>query len=370
MPAVRDEISRVVCLATPECPRYSEASILPFEDGRLFLAYTEFHGGDWRDGGPARLMARWSHDEGARWSEPFLLQDNIGRRNVMQASLLRLPSGRVLLAFLRKDAEPAPGARGELQVLLKHSDDACRTWSEPRAVTQGEGYWCGTNDRLIRLRSGRLLLPVGERSLGCHAWLSDDDGATWRRGCGTLPAPAGTTQWDEPVAVELTDGTVALFIRNELHFLHIAHSRDGGETWMLHETQGPSVGTTPCMVRRLPESPELLLIWNNHHRRTNLTAALSADDGAHWTNFRILEEEEEWPLVRSHTYPSLAFLRGNAHLTYWETHPHPAAGRLFHLVYRRLPLDWFRVRPARRPAVYDPERGLLSGSAEYDGQAT
>ncbi|MBT4815024.1 MAG: hypothetical protein HON70_04955, partial [Lentisphaerae bacterium] len=62
--------------------------------------------------------------------------------------------------------------------------------------------------------------------------------------------------------------------------------------------------------------------------------------------------EEGWPIPRSHTYPSLAFLHGNAHLTYWETHSHPEAGRLFHLIYRRLPITWFYEKRPRRPALY------------------
>jgi sialidase-1 len=361
------EISMVVCPASPRHCRQTEASILPFDDGRLYLAYTDFYGGDWHDRGPARIMARWSHDEGHTWSAPMLVQENIGRLNVMEASLLRLPSGRVLLCFMRKDSE---GDAGEppalLHCLLRYSDDGCRTWSDLRQITTEDAYWCSTNDRLLRLSGGRILLSVGEEKAGCHVWYSDDDGGTWRKSSGLMPPPG--KRYAEPTVVELANGVVAMFIRTDTTCIHIGHSRDGGETWRMHNDWGPFSPYAPCMVRRVPDSPDLLLIWNNHGTRSNLTSAISRDHGETWDNYRLLEEQEGWPLPRSHTYPSLAFLRGNAHMTYWETHKHPQVERLFHLVYRRLPVSWFYERPRRRPPVYDVNKGELSAKAVYDGE--
>ena len=363
------EISIVVCPATVKHCRQSEASILPFDDGRLFLGYSDFYGGNWRDAGAARIMGMWSEDEGETWSAPFLIQDNIGKLNVMEASLLRLPSGRVLLSFMRKDAEGS-GAKpgGLLHPMLRFSDDECRTWSEPVQITQGDAYWCSTNDRFLLLSTGRILLSVGESKAGCHVWLSDDDGATWRMSSENIHPPDGV-RYAEPTVVELAGGTVAMFIRTDTGFIHVAHSRDGGDTWEMHNDWGPASTYSPCMVRRVPDSNDLLLIWNNHGIRSNLTAATSSDDGASWENYRILEEQESWPMARSHTYPSLAFLHGNAHMTYWETHPHPDAGRLFHLVYRRQPVSWFYERAERRAPVYDPAKNELSAKTIYDGEA-
>ena len=362
------EISIVLCPADETHCRQSEASILPFEDGRLFLGYTDYYGGNWRDGGSARIMGRWSEDEGETWSAPFLVQENIGKMNVMEASLLRLPSGRVLLSFLRKDSEGhAEVAEGLLHALLKYSDDECQTWSEPTAITQGDAYWCGTNDRFLRLSAGRILLPVGEFHTGCHVWLSDNDSATWRRGTTGMFPPEGQ-RYAEPTVVELASGTVAMFIRTDTGYIHIAHSHDGGDTWSLHNDWGPYSPYSPCMVRRVPDSDDLLLIWNNHGVRSGLASAISSDHGETWHSYRVLEGQEAWPLPRSHTYPSLTFLNGNAHLTYWETHKYGESGRLFHLIYRRLPISWFYEQAARRAMVYDVDTGELSAAAVYDGQ--
>ena len=362
------EISVVICPADVTHCRQTEASILPFDDGRLFLGYTDFYAGLWRDGGPGRIMGKWSHDEGETWSEPFLVQENIGKMNVMEASLLRLPSGRVLLSFMQKDSEGDPHrGGGVLHSLLKVSDDECATWSGITQITEGDEYWCSTNDRLLRLRNGRILLPSSVRALGCHVWLSDDDGLTWRRSTDVLPPPEGH-RYAEPTVVELADGTVAMFIRTSTGNIHIAHSLDSGDHWELHSNWGPAAPFAPCMVRRVPDSDDLLLIWTNHSIRSNLTAAVSRDRGETWDSFRLLEAQEDWPLGRSHTYPSLTFLHGNAHMTYWETHHHEQAGRLFHLVYRRLPISWFYERPSRRPPVYKTGSEERDASTTFDGE--
>lgn len=366
------EISIVVCPASAEHCRQSEASILPFEDGRLLLAYTDFYAGEWEDQGPARIMGKWSPDEGETWSEPFLLQENIGQRNVMEASLLRLPSGRILLSFLRKDSQRTEKIEGLLHLMVKHSDDDGKTWSEPQQVSQGEKYWCGCHDRLLRLSSGRLLISAAIAE-HCHVWISDDDGTTWRL-CKKPVEVEGVSKAGEPTVVELAGGTVKMFIRNTSKFIFIAESGDGGESWEKLDKYGkwgPYSTTAPCMVRRVPGSDDLLLIWNNCLVRTNLTAAISGDGGTVWENYRILEEQEGWPVPRSHSYPSLAFLNGNAHLTYWETHNYYKPSRLFHLVYRRLPITWFYERAVRRAPVYDLStivREVLYPDTIFDGE--
>lgn len=363
----KNEISMVVCPATPKHCRQSEASILPFKDGRLFLAYTDYYAGVWRDEGSAVINGKWSCNEGKTWSKPFLVQENIGKRNVMEASLLRLPSGRVLLSFLRKDSEPARRRRGLLHVMIKHSDDECKTWSEPREVTRGSAYWCGTNDRFLRLSSGRILISVGEAQKGAHVWISDDDGESWRISKGAVKGKGG---YGEPTVVELADGSVKMFMRNKSGFIHIARSTDGGETWGELNEWGPPAPPTPCMVRRVPGSADLILIWSKI-ARSGLNSAVSHDGGQIWEGVRALEEQDGWPLFRSHCYPSLAFLNGNAHMTYWETHRYPGCERLFSLVYRRLPVRWFYDAPKRRPALFNMKeivRKLYFPATVYDGE--
>ncbi|NIA21581.1 MAG: hypothetical protein GWP05_06375, partial [Anaerolineaceae bacterium] len=297
----------------------------------------------------AQILGRWSDDQGDSWSDPVVLQENIGGRNVMSASLLQLPSGRVLLAFGRKDQE------GELlHSMVKWSDDQGRTWSAPLQITRGDAYWCHTNDRLVRLTSDRILWPVAEeRDTGCHCWCSDDDGATWKISSSAVKPPQGLA-YEEPTVVEMPDGKVAMFLRGNAGNIHIALS-DNGDRWQIwknrpanmcgHRGAGPSAAQSPCMVKRVPGTDDLLLVWNNNRVRTPLTAAISSDCAETWRHFRNLEEMDGWPPRLTHSYPSVEFLGGNVHLTYWETYLDEEAGRLFHLRYRRLPIEWFYENP-------------------------
>jgi len=356
-----DGIRTVVCPATDAHPRHTEASILPFDDGRLLLAWSDFYAGDWRDDGPARISARWSHDEGQTWSEPFVLQENIGTINCMQASFLRLPSGRILFLFSRKDRQPEV-----LHPMVKWSDDEGETWSVPIQVTQEDAYWCGTNDRLVMISSGRILYPVVRYRSGAAplvtCFLSDDGGRSWRQSTGGIVGPVGRG-YAEPCVAQRPDGSLLMHIRNDSGNQHVAVSDDDGETWRMwkqrppdmcgHPDSGPNSAESPCIVRRVPGTDTLLMIWNNNRVRTPLTAAISHDGGERWEQFQNIEEMDSWPPRVTHAYPSLTFLRGNAHLTYWEVPAFlPDRPVRFSLVYRRIPVGRFLEQ--REPGTNSP----------------
>lgn len=349
--AAGDEINTFLAPATVESPRQSEASILPLPDGRLLAAWSDFYAGLWRDEGAARIVARWSEDQGATWGEPLVLQENIGRLNCMSASLLALPSGRLLLVFGRKDGQEdfTPGVP-VLDAMVRRSEDAGRSWTEPRNITPGGAYWCMTNDRLVQLASGRVLYPMREDRLGCHLWLSDDGGLTWRRGRAVVRPAEGVT-YEEPTVVEFREGRVGMFLRTNTGNIHMFRSSDGGDTWSPwkthppdmcgHQDSGPNAARSPCMVKRIPSTGDLLLVWNNNRVRTPLASAISADEGETWQHLRTIEPMDGWPPRLTHAYPSLAFQGNSVHLAYWETYTHPTAERLIHLRYRRLPVEWF-----------------------------
>jgi hypothetical protein len=107
---------------------------------------------------PHGFAARSSKDRGRSWGEKFELVPNEGKRNVMCVSLLRLPSDRILMAYLRKDT-----ASTHCQPWLRSSDDDGKSWSQPWHALALEGYLVKENDRVIRLEKsgGRLLMPVG-----------------------------------------------------------------------------------------------------------------------------------------------------------------------------------------------------------------
>ena len=211
-------------------------------------------------------MGKWSHDEGQSWTEPFLIRACAGKTNVMEPSFLQLPTGRILHVHQQRDGYFTGDERFEqLQPTVTWSDDDCLTWSAPTRITGDRMPYFSTNDRLVRLHTGRILLPVltAPELDRVRVCLSDDDGQTWRVGAGDIHAADGVT-FGYPMAAELDNGTVAMFLLNSTGSMHVAHSTDGGDTWTLISDSGPSPCPAAFMVRRIPNSPDLLLIWNNH----------------------------------------------------------------------------------------------------------
>ena len=348
------EITFVVSRATPAEPRHQAGTIQPLGDGTLLLAYSHFYAGLARDNGAAHIVGRRSHDHGQTWSEPFELQANIGQINCMTPSLLRLPSGRLLLEFMRKDAEhrtggiadPTQGLPGLLYPMVKHSDDDGETWSEPRQIPAEDDYWCSCHDRLFRSSSGRVLLPMSTR-VGAFCWFSDDEGQTWRMSAQPIMAPEELQGYTEPIVAQMNDGRLKMWLRNKGRRFHVAISDDDGDSWTLHSRWGPNARSAPCMVRRIADTGDLLILWNNNQVRTPLTAAISKDEGETWTHIRDLEPMRHWPPKITHSYPSLVFSGGYAHITYYESEIQGDAsdavhaGALMSLKYRRLPVSWF-----------------------------
>ena len=73
----------IVCPATAQNPRNSEADVELLKDGSLLMAYTEFYGGVGTDWGKARIAAKTSRNSGHTWSDSFTLVENQGQMNVM-----------------------------------------------------------------------------------------------------------------------------------------------------------------------------------------------------------------------------------------------------------------------------------------------
>ena len=102
---LKEPFGYVLAPSTESNKRNSEADILALKDGRLMLAWTEFYtsvGSDW---GPSRIATMISTDQGRTWKDKTVLQENIGKMNVMEPDLLRLRSGKIAFLFCRKNSE-------------------------------------------------------------------------------------------------------------------------------------------------------------------------------------------------------------------------------------------------------------------------
>jgi len=295
--------AKLLLAPTNTNPRNSEGDFITLNDGRILFIYTHFTSGA-SDYAEAHLASRFSEDGGETWStEDKVVAAHEGGHNVMSVSLLRLQDGSIALLYLRKVAFD------DCIPQLRISTDEGDTWSEPVAcITDPAGYYVVNNDRLVQLKSGRLLIPAarhvlkGEDKFGRGVALcviSDDNGKTWRMSESLLDAPAEISSGlQEPLVLELKDGRVLMIIRTSAGVQYRSFSTDGGVTWSAVEPTALLSPTSPATLERIPGRDDLLLVWNDHtaidealkDKRTPLTAAISKDDGATWNVVKTLED--------------------------------------------------------------------------------
>ncbi|MEN6352314.1 MAG: sialidase family protein, partial [Bacteroidales bacterium] len=173
-------------LPGPDNPRNSEGDFISLKDGRILFIYSHYTGTSGDDNDNAYLAGRYSSDNGKTWAqEDVKIVDQEGTMNVMSVSLLRLQNGKIALFYLRKNSTT------DCLPLIRISEDEAKTWSEPvRCITDKEGYFVLNNNRVIQLKSGRLLLAValhqvpGEEKASnvgrLWSYFSDDNGVTWK----------------------------------------------------------------------------------------------------------------------------------------------------------------------------------------------
>ncbi|MBL9194409.1 MAG: exo-alpha-sialidase [Opitutaceae bacterium] len=254
--------------------RNSEGSFVTLKDGRILFVYSHFVGDAYDDHAKAVLAARISTDNGDTWSGDTVIatpgEDKA--MNVMSVSLLRLGNGDIGLFYCLRNSWH------DLRMQLRRSSDEGRTWSDPVMCMHASEYYVVNNDRVIRLSSGRLLIPAAwhrkitdanvPESLDWRAiatfFLSDDDGRTWRESsmACTLPSPHTRAGLQEPGVTEMANGVLWGYARTDLGRQWEFFSSDGGETWTTPQPSRFSSPVSPLSMKRLPGSNQLLAVWN------------------------------------------------------------------------------------------------------------
>jgi hypothetical protein len=336
-------VSHNAFTASADHPRYSEGSILPLSNGSLLFANTEFDEST-SDFAPARIVARRSSDDGNTWSEPEILQDNVGRLNVMSATLRRFRTQQgsaIGLFYLVKDN------RDDLKVYLRTSADDGRNFGERRLITDAPGYHVMNNDRVTELADGRLLCPVAwtrdvknDDHFVSFCYWSDDEGKTWSTGTSRVDLLKRGAM--EPEVLELSDGRVLMIVRTQLGEIYASFSNDRGESWRPAKPWGIRSPESPATLRRIPATGDLLLVWNPVYdagashggKRTPLVAAVSTNEGQSWCAPRPLEDRKD----QEYAYTSVGFFERRVLLSYYVAEN--STGRIS-TRFRSLSLNWF-----------------------------
>jgi hypothetical protein len=211
-----------------------------------------------------------------------------------------------------------------------------------------------------------------------YCYYSDDEGKTWSRSiaeilCYLSDGWENFNTCDEPALDQLPDGRLLMLIRTPLGRLFRAISEDDGTTWSVPGPTQLAADFSPCALKRIPKTGDLLCVWNQASadeirrglRRQRLSAAITRD-GDTWQHFRSvewhpsvpeagrIEPEPKLQLARalSHvgelpagygfsTYPTIAFHNDEVLITYAHgvgRRPSEVTSKVKH---RILPLRWF-----------------------------
>jgi len=346
-----DGVERIRLLPPgPNNPRNSEGDFIELKDGRVLFVYSHFYGGG-GDHSAAHLAGRYSSDGGLTWTEKdVIVVPNEGDWNVMSVSLLRLASGKIALFCLRKNSLT------DCRPYMRISTDEAQSWSEPKPVIDDQvGYYVLNNDRVVQLKSGRLIAPVALHNMPQYekpdwagtimCYLSDDEGKTWHRSKDRLVGNSPTGQritLQEPGVIELKGGRLMMFCRTRSGCQYISFSDDGGERWSTFEPSNIISPCSPASIERIPSTDGLLLVWNNHenvdaaHRgkRTPYNVAVSRDEGRTWEKVKTLEDDPNgW-----YCYTAVDFV--GDHVLLGHCAGDRRSGGLATTQITRFPLDW------------------------------
>lgn len=287
----------------PENPRNSEGAFIELKDGSILYVYSRFRGGNSSDHSPAQLVGRYSRDKGKTWTrDDQVIVDREGEMNVMSSSLLRLQNNDIALIYLRKNS------LDDCMPQIKTSKDEGKTWSNSSEIIKdAKGYFVVNNDRVIQLKSGRLLVPVSLHKTSETKWsnkgmlrcyYSDDQGKSWKSG-ESVPSPDSIIT-QEPGVIELKDGRVMMFIRASGGEQYRSYSSDQGLSWTFAEPSGIQSPISPASMKRIPKTGDLILVWNNNGvkgpgyfsgQRSPLTVAISKDEGLSWNKVKNIETD-------------------------------------------------------------------------------
>lgn len=201
-----------------------------------------------------------------------------------------------------RNTETARPGTDDSLVIARWSGDSGATWSEPVDLTavsrdMNDPKWGVTvigPGGGIQLQSGRLIVPAWKYApFRDFALYSDDHGSSWKRS-QLVPGDYG---YDECELVELADGKVAIDMRqNSGPHRWMSISADQGDTWSAPYA-GNTVTPVACAIERYsaavaPDKKERIL-WTGPRgpERRTLVLRVSYDQGKTFQNERVIADE-------------------------------------------------------------------------------
>ena len=254
-------------------------------------------------------VARLDRDgaQSGKWTPPVEVatgvQDDKTRHPCWNPVLFQMPD-RPLLLFYKVGPSPSTWWG-----MLTQSDDAGKTWSEPRRLP--DNIVGPIKNKPILLDDGRLLCPSSTEDKGwrVHMEWTSDAGKTWDR---TDALCDGRTQQGIQPTILQHGKRLQILCRNRIPgLLWQSWSEDGGKTWSkLEHASLPHPGSGVDGVT-LKNGRHLLVYNHTILGRSPLNVA-ATEDGKMWQAALALETERG-----EYSYPAIIQTSdGLVHITY------------------------------------------------------
>lgn len=320
------KVGEIICDLPPVTgnPRNSEGAFLTLNDGRILFVYSRFKGSDYADHATADIYALYGNSQASAFTDERLVLTCEGEEgvNIMSLSLMRMQNGDIGLFYLVRTTYSL------MRMYMRRSSDEGKTFGERVLCTPQEGFFVVNNDRVTRLKSGRIIIPAAIHRKGfCESpdeegsgyydsrsdsvfFLSDDDGVSWRVSKGKCCLPyhsVGTSGLQEPGIIELSDDVLWGWARTDLGRQYEMLSVDGGNTWTSVQPSRFTSPNSPLCMKRMPNGG-ILAVWNPvpiyngksdsingiwTGGRTPFVAAISNDNGKTFSEPIVLEDDPE-----------------------------------------------------------------------------
>lgn len=249
-----------------------------------------------------------------------------------------------LLAFAEARKLKSNGDSGDIDLVVKSSDDDGKTWSEMRTIWDDGQNTCGNPVPIVDTETGKIHLLMtwnhgddswGELSSGnsvdtrrVYYTASDDNGESW-----AVPTEITASVKDEswgwygtgPVhGIQLQKGehkgrlvSPNYYTQHEngsvKTYSHIIYSDDNGQTWQSGNA-APNAGAGECTVAELEDGTLLLNIRNGNELARK--ESRSEDGGATWSTPEVLyaltDPHCQGSMVTSDTSPYRIFFANAA----------------------------------------------------------
>ena len=246
------------------------------------------------------------------------------------SNLLRLKNGKLMMIARKISSDEKIAKFGGANFYTIISDDDGHTFSDSISINRDEECYYLLNNRIIRTRNGRIIIPVCyvpkeyvseeyfEKYGYSGCFYSDDEGKTWNK--SEWLKGESVDQLAEPMVAQGDDDTLHMYMRTGFGYLYQSRSFDNGETWEKEERSQLRSPAAPYCFNYDKYSKSFFAVWDNSfpgsvHQYLRCPICLAqSTDAKNWDMICELDNDP----MKSYGYPMIYFTEDDLIITYYE----------------------------------------------------